>query len=61
MRDAQRLLKSRTKSATVTLALEAAVRQKRLEHLLSLRGKIAIEDVTGDLEQAELDDATGFG
>jgi Arc/MetJ family transcription regulator len=57
LRDAQRLLKARTKSATVTEALKAAVRQKQLECLLSLQGKIAVEDVTEELERAELKDA----
>lgn len=57
LRDAQRLLKARTKSAAVTEALKAAVRQKQLEHLLSLQGKIAVEDVTEELERAELKDA----
>jgi Arc/MetJ family transcription regulator len=57
LREAQRLLKSRTKSAAVTEALRAAVRRKRLEHLLSLQGKVAIEDVTDELERAELKDA----
>ena len=55
--DAKRLLKSRTKSEAVTEALKAAVRQKRLEYLLSLHGKLAIDDVTEELEQAELKDA----
>jgi Arc/MetJ family transcription regulator len=57
LRDAQRLLKSRTKSAAVTEALRSAVRRKQLEYLLSLQGKVAIEDVTEELERAELKDA----
>ena len=57
LQDAQRLLKYRTKSEVVTEALKAAVRQKRLECLCSLKGKLVIDDVIEELEQAELKDA----
>ena len=45
------------KSEAVRIALSDFTRRKRREQLLALRGKLAIEDVTGDMEDAEIIDA----
>jgi len=47
------------KSEAVRIALSDFTRRKRREQLLALRGKLAIEDVTGDMEDAEIADAQG--
>lgn len=55
LREAQTRSQQKTKSATVNEALEAYVRDQRLKELLSLRGKIRIQDNLRDLEEAELE------
>jgi Arc/MetJ family transcription regulator len=55
--EAKQLLKTRTKSETVAIALREAVRARQIQYLLSQRGKIDVEDATEELERAELEDA----
>lgn len=55
--EARQLFGVKTKSQAVEIALRQAVRAKQLQYLLSQRGKIQVEDVTQELERAELEDA----
>jgi len=57
LRDATRLMKVKSKSEAVRLALDEYVRRNRRHKLLSLKGRIAIEDVSPELERAEVRDA----
>ena len=57
----ERLLKAaadaagtRTRNEAVRLALDEYVRRHRIRRLLALQGKVAIEDLTGEMEEAEL-------
>lgn len=50
------LVEKKKKSEAVKIALEDFVRRKKIEKLLSLSGKIDIEDTTGELEKAEMDE-----
>jgi Arc/MetJ family transcription regulator len=45
------------RNEAVRIALSDFTRRKRREQLLALRGRLAIEDVTGDMENAEIADA----
>jgi Arc/MetJ family transcription regulator len=47
------------RNEAVRIALSDFTRRKRREQLLALRGRLAIEDVTGDMEDAEIADAQG--
>jgi len=55
--EARQRLGAKTKSQAVAMALREAVRARQVQHLLSLRGKLRVEDVTEELERAELADA----
>jgi len=55
--EAKRLLKAHTKSGAVAIALREAVQARQIAYLLSQRGKIDVEDVTEELERAEIEDA----
>ncbi|MBI4690331.1 MAG: type II toxin-antitoxin system VapB family antitoxin [Nitrospirae bacterium] len=46
--------KSKTKA--ITIAMKEFIRQKKIKQLIALRGKIRIEDVTGDLDKLELEE-----
>ena len=55
-RDLQKVVKAKTKTETINRALEEFVRMKRIEMLLSLRGKVDIDldiDALRDLENYE--------
>lgn len=45
------------KSEAVRVALEEFIRRRKLERLLELSGKIEIEDVTEELERAEMNES----
>jgi Arc/MetJ family transcription regulator len=57
LRDAARLMKVKSKSEVVRLALDEYVRRNRRQKLLSLRGRITVDDVSPELERAETSDA----
>jgi Arc/MetJ family transcription regulator len=57
----ERLLKAaaeaagtRTRNEAVRMALDEYVRRHRVRKLLALQGKVAIDDLTGAMEEAEL-------
>ncbi|MBA2441568.1 MAG: type II toxin-antitoxin system VapB family antitoxin [Rubrobacter sp.] len=60
LEDALRISGERTKTATVEAALREYVRLKRKEMLLSLRGKVGIEDNWRELRQMDLDELSGL-
>lgn len=45
------------KNEAIRIALSDFTRRKRREQLLALRGRLTIEDVTGDMEDTEIIDA----
>jgi len=53
-------LKLKKKAEAVKIALEDFVRRKRIEELISLSGKIKIEDRTKELEESEIAERKGF-
>lgn len=57
LRDAQRVARTRTRNEAVRLALDEFVRRSRRNQLLALRGRVEIDDVTAELEEAELGEA----
>jgi Arc/MetJ family transcription regulator len=59
LRAVTEIVGTKKKSEAVRIALSDFTRRKRREQLLALRGRLAIEDVTGDMEDAEIADAQG--
>jgi len=53
-------LKLKKKAEAVKIALEDFVRRKRIEELISLSGKIKIENLTRELEESELAERKDF-
>lgn len=60
MNDLLETLKIKKKAEAVKIALEDFVRRKRMEELISLSGKIEIEDRTKELEESEIAERKGF-
>lgn len=54
MADVQQLSGEKSKTRAIVIAMEEFVRDKKIKKLLSLRGKIQIDDVTNELEELEL-------
>ncbi|MFA5353234.1 MAG: type II toxin-antitoxin system VapB family antitoxin [Thermodesulfovibrionales bacterium] len=52
--EVQKLSGEKSKTKAIVSAMEEFVRQNKIKKLLSLRGKVAIEDLTGELEMLEL-------
>ena len=59
LEEVARLYEKKSTSKAVEEALKDAVRRKRAESLLNLAGKIKIEDLTKELEDAELRETKG--
>lgn len=54
MTEVQKLSGEKSKTKSIVIAMEEFVREKKIKKLLSLRGKIKIEDVTKELDELEL-------
>ena len=54
--EVKELYKEKTISKAVEVALGETVRRKKIELLLSLPGKIEVEDITEELENAEIEE-----
>ena len=54
LKEVVKLYEGKSISRAVEQALKDVVRRKRVELLINLAGKIDIEDLTGELENAEL-------
>lgn len=54
MSEVQELSGEKSKTRAIVIAMEEFVRDKKIKKLLSLRGKIQIDDVTNELEELEL-------
>lgn len=52
--EVQKLSGEKSKTKAIVTAMEEFVRDKKMRKLLSLRGKIQIEDVTKELDELEL-------
>ncbi len=59
LRNVTDILGIKKKNEAVRIALSDFVRRRRRRQLLSLRGKLAIEDLTREMEDAEIADAKG--
>jgi len=56
LRDVAAILKTRTRNEAVRIALSDFVKRRRRELLLSLRGRIDVEDASRELEESECDE-----
>lgn len=54
MSEVQKFSGEKSKTRAIVIAMEEFVRDKKIKKLLSLRGKIQIDDVTNELEELEL-------
>ena len=54
--EVKELYKEKTISKAVEVALRETVRRKKIELLLSLPGKIEVEDITEELENTEIEE-----
>jgi len=52
----QEITGEKSKTKAITIAMKEFVRQKKVKELISLRGKIQIEDVTDELERLEIEE-----
>ena len=52
--EVQKATGEKSKTKAITIAMKEFIRQKKIKKLLSLRGKIQIEDVTRELDELEL-------
>ena len=50
----QKVTGEKSKTKAIIVAMQEFIRQKKIRELISLRGKIRIEDVTEELENLEL-------
>lgn len=54
--EVQKITGEKSKTKAITIAMKEFVRQKKIKELISLRGKIQIEDVTEELEKLEIEE-----
>jgi hypothetical protein len=54
IRELMKTTKARTKTKAISLAIEEYTRRKKIEKLLSLQGKLELEETWKFLEEAEL-------
>lgn len=54
--EVQKITGEKSKTKAITTAMREFIRQKRIQELIELRGKIHIEDVTDELENLELNE-----
>ena len=54
--EVQKITGEKSKTKAITIAIRGYLRQKRIKELIALRGKIQIEDVTGELEKLEIEE-----
>jgi metal-responsive CopG/Arc/MetJ family transcriptional regulator len=59
LRDVSAIVKTKSRSRAVSIALGEFVKRRRRELLLSLRGRVDVEDTSCELEEAELGEAQG--
>ena len=52
--EVQKVSGEKSKTKAITIAMKEYIRQKKIKELISLRGKIQIEDVTEELERLEI-------
>lgn len=52
----QKITGEKSKTKAITVAMREYIRQKKINELLALRGKIQIDDVTDELEKLELEE-----
>jgi len=52
--EVQKVSGEKSKTKAITIAMQEYIRQKKIKELISLRGKIQIEDVTEELERLEI-------
>jgi len=52
----QRLSGEKSKTKAIVTAMEEYIRERKIKNLLKLRGKIQIDDVTGELEKYEIEE-----
>jgi len=53
--EVQKISGEKSKTKAIVIAMKEFIREKKIRDLISLRGKIQIEDVTEELENLELE------
>ncbi|MFO7689289.1 MAG: type II toxin-antitoxin system VapB family antitoxin [Cryobacterium sp.] len=59
LHDVSAIVKAKSRSKAVSIALGEFVKRRRRELLLSLRGRVDVEDTSRELEEAELGETKG--
>lgn len=54
LEEVQKISGEKSKTKAITIAMQEFIRQKKIKELISLAGKIEIEDVTEPLENLEI-------
>ncbi len=54
LEEVQKLSGEKSKTKAITIAMREFIRQKKIKELISLAGKIEIDDVTEELEELEM-------
>ena len=57
LKEVQKISGKTSKTKAIITAMEEFIRQRKIKELINLRGKIQIEDVTGELEKLEIEEA----
>lgn len=52
--EVKKITGARTKTEAIVISMKEFIRQKRIDELIALRGKIQIEDVSEEMEELEL-------
>jgi len=55
--EVQEMTGTKSKTKAIVTAMEEFVKRKKREKLLALKGRIAVDDVTPELEQLEIQEA----
>lgn len=55
--EVQRISGEKSKTRAIIAAMEEFVKQRKIKKLLSLKGNVQVEDVTGELEALEVEEA----
>ncbi len=56
MAEVQKATGEKSKTKAITAAMKEFIRQKQIKKLLALRGKVQIDDATGELGRLELEE-----
>ncbi len=58
IKEVQRITGAKSKTEAIVISMEEMVRQKKVKNLMALRGKIKIDDLTGETERLEQEETS---